>query len=399
MSIDFTTLQALEIPEGGVTQIEDASGSVLWMANGGKVILEVEKITSNTYAGETTYENEEFILFDIYPKTNRTVSVTYGGLTKTITDTSGAEEPNAQQVFFGTFNGVSDGVATPASGTLTIEGDCSAFACSAYDKSSKDIIKPRCGCVTAVKHWGGAPYIADNAFYNCDGLTSITIPSSVASIGAGAFNTCDGLTSITIPKNVKTIGDTAFYFCRSLASVTLSEGVESIGTYAFKDTALTSFHIPSSVNYIHNHPCQESADKDNIITVDSKNTSYKIDGNCLIEIATGYLLAGFRNSVIPSYVTRIGRETANGSTFGGQTSLKSVTIPAGVELITSGAFYGCTGLTEIIVLATTPPTLGNAASVGGTDLTCPIIVPKGCGDAYKAAEYWSDVADRIVEAE
>ena len=124
--MNFATLKGLTIPEGVVTQITDASGRVLWMVqsdSGVPVILEVEKITSDTYAGETTYTAEEFILLDIYPKTNGTVSVTYGGLTKTITDTSGAEEPNAQQVFFGTFNGVSDSVTTPASGTLKISGD------------------------------------------------------------------------------------------------------------------------------------------------------------------------------------------------------------------------------------------------------------------------------------
>ena len=107
MSIDFSTLQGLTIPEGVVTEIKDDRGRVIWAVSGGdKVILQVAKITSNTYAGETTYENEEFILLDIYPKTNGTVTVTYGGLTKTIKDTSGAAEPNAQQVVFGTFNGV-----------------------------------------------------------------------------------------------------------------------------------------------------------------------------------------------------------------------------------------------------------------------------------------------------
>ena len=86
-------------------QIEDAQGRVLWAlpVASGSVVLEVKKITATTYAGSTSYANEKFILLDIYPKTNGTVAVTYGGLTKTITDTSGAASPNAQQVYFGTF--------------------------------------------------------------------------------------------------------------------------------------------------------------------------------------------------------------------------------------------------------------------------------------------------------
>ena len=135
--IDFSTLQGLTIPEGVVTQIADAAGNVLWAVQNDKpIILEVEKIVSDTYAAETTYTNESFILLDIYPKSGGTVTVTYGGLAKTITDTSGAEEPNAQQVFFGTFNGVSDSVTTPASGTLTIEGDCRGFAVGQYKQYS-----------------------------------------------------------------------------------------------------------------------------------------------------------------------------------------------------------------------------------------------------------------------
>jgi hypothetical protein len=164
--INFSTLQGLTIPEGVVTQIADASGRVLWAVSGeiisDTVVLEVEKKTSNTYYGETTYTDEQFILLDIYPKTNGTVSVTYGGLTKTITDTSGAEEPNAQEVFFGTFNGVSDSVVTPASGELTIKGDCRGFGCGVYTMAK--LVSSVCNCITVVTDLGNIEVIPENAF-------------------------------------------------------------------------------------------------------------------------------------------------------------------------------------------------------------------------------------------
>ena len=310
--IDFTTLKGLTIREGVVTKITDASGRVLWAA-GGKIVLEVEKITSNTYAGETTYENEQFILLDIYPKTNGRVKVTYGGLTKTITDTSGAEEPNAQQVFFGTFNGVSDSVTTPASGELTIEGDCIGFACSSYQSGSKSYNIGYSSCITSVIEWGDVSSISSYAFYGCTGLTSINIPTSIRSVGLSAFSGCTGLASVhtnnfdtwcrikfanagsnplsnggnlyvndvlithvTLPsyaadmtytfagyQNLKTvsfqsgivgIGEGVFYNCNGLTSIELPNSLASIGNYAFYDCdslALTS--LPNSLASIGNY--------------------------------------------------------------------------------------------------------------------------------------------------
>lgn len=197
----FDTLQGLTTPRGKVIKVEDESGRVLWMAGGGKVILEVEKITSDTYAGETTYTGEQFILLDIYPKTNGTVKVTYGGLTKTITDTSGAAEPNAQQVFFGTFNGVSDEVETPASGRLTIEGDYYAFGCASFAKDSKN--SSSYTSIRAVTSLGSVSEIPDYAFSSPNtlvfgsGMASVVIPNSVTSIGKKAFSRCLGFALAT----------------------------------------------------------------------------------------------------------------------------------------------------------------------------------------------------------
>lgn len=44
--------------------------------------------------------------------------------------------------------------------------------------------------------------VGDYAFYNCSGLTSLTLPNSVISIGYYAFSYCSGLTSLTFPNSV-----------------------------------------------------------------------------------------------------------------------------------------------------------------------------------------------------
>ena len=74
--------------------------------------------------------------------------------------------------------------------------------------------------------------IGAGAFYGCDILTSITIPSSVTSIGDGAFWNCSSLTSITIPSSVISIGGYAFRGNSSLTNITLSHRTQ-VGNNAF----------------------------------------------------------------------------------------------------------------------------------------------------------------------
>ena len=69
----------------------------------------------------------------------------------------------------------------------------------------------------------GVTSIGNQAFRDCSGLTSVSIPNSVTSIGLWAFYGCSGLTSVTIPGSVTSIGYEAFCGCDLESVVSLIE--------------------------------------------------------------------------------------------------------------------------------------------------------------------------------
>ena len=189
-----------------------------------------------------------------------------------------------------------------------------------------------------------------------DGVGTITFNGDIATIGYAAFARCYDLTSIDIPDGVTAIGKFAFCFCSGMTSCAIGSGVTSIGQETFSQCyGLTSIVIP--------------------------------DGVTDIEDYAFHTCSGITSVTIGSGVRTIGY-----AVFVKCTSLTSIDIPRRVTSIGKQAFYNCNSLTNITVEATTPPTLGHDA-FGFTN--CPIYVPSGSVDVYKAANEWSYYASRI----
>ena len=96
----------------------------------------------------------------------------------------------------------------------------------------------------------GGDSIGNYAFYDCDSLSTITIPASVTSIGSGAFYFCSNLTTVEFGANsqLQSIGDFAFGSCSNLTTITIPASMTSIGHYAFiycSSLASITFEDPS----------------------------------------------------------------------------------------------------------------------------------------------------------
>lgn len=200
--------------------------------------------------------------------------------------------------------------------------------------------------------------IVNCAFQNCFGLTSVTIPNSVISIGSYAFYAVNNIeysgTAKGSPWGAKCVNGfvegylvykddskTELLGCSSAATgdLTILNSVTSIGSYAFEGcSSLTKVTIPNSVRSI---------------------------GECAFE---------------------------------GCSRITSVTIGNSVTIIGSSAFSDCSGLREIHCQSVTPPNVNESKTFSKVNTNhCKLYVPIGTKETYAFAEGWRLFSNIIEE--
>lgn len=229
--------------------------------------------------------------------------------------------------------------------TVTYRG---TYSFSYSNEYTGDVIIP--SSVT----YNGTTYIVtsidNSAFYECSGLTSVTIPNSVTSIDAGAFNYCRGLKSVNIGNSVTFIGSSAFSGCSGLKSVNIID-IEAWCDIQFSDSysnPLTSAHhlylngsevtdlvIPNSVTSIGNSAFSGCS---GLTSVAIPNSVTSIGDNAF------YSCSGLASVTIPNSVIKIG-----GYAFSSCSGLTGVTIGNSVTSIGDYAFYRCIALTSVSI--------------------------------------------------
>lgn len=212
--------------------------------------------------------------------------------------------------------------------------------------------------LTDVNIPGNTATIGEYAFSGT-GLTKVIVPGSVSSIGEGAFANCESLAEVNMLDTLETIGDLAFFNCDSLTSIRLPGSLTSIGSELFADCdALTHVIIGEGITSIgagifDGMPALRSVALSSTVTT--------IDASA------------FENSTLESInleaITSIGERA-----FAGCTGLSTIKVPQGVTTIAKEAFAGCTGV-SVIQFHNNITAINASAFEGCTELAT-LVLPK-----------------------
>ncbi len=162
------------------------------------------------------------------------------------------------------------------------------------------------------------------AFYNCDNLTSVTVPNTITSYPStssqfGTFVNCDKLETVTFEDGLTVIGPGMFQQSNKIKKLEIPDSVTTIGQAAFANCdGLEEVKLPAGLTKIPN----------NLFFTEPSSSSSDPSGN-------------------------------------GCAKLKSITIPATVTEIGAKAFSYCTALETVTFASTSTEKLVSALEIVG----------------------------------
>lgn len=219
----------------------------------------------------------------------------------------------------------------------------------------------QCNNLTTIDlSFSGDITIGDSAFSTCEKVESITLKGNITALSNYIFSSNPALTSVSVPDTVTSIGDGAFAGCVALKSFNWPSGLTSVGKGAFNRSGLTAVTIPANVAFGESafYNCENLSQ----VTFENGVTSISKEmfNNC----------SSLKTVTLPESLTTIGEGAFKYS------GLTAIDIPAGVKVLSERAFSDCHKL-ERITLHEGLEKLGNYAFEWCEKVTS-IEIPSSC---------------------
>lgn len=204
------------------------------------------------------------------------------------------------------------------------------------------------------------------------------------------------------------IRDYAFYKA-PITTIQLPNTITTIDAYAFACSSIERLVFLNSITTMQRNICDSCLELENVVL--PENTQIQI-----LPYGIFSFCKKLNNVVVPNNFIKLDE-----SAFQSCIKLSNITLSNNLTEISSYCFYGCEALTTLTIpstvsqirmyalrcgsstniatftfLGTTPPTIAN--NTFDANYLNKIIVPIGCGEAYKTATNWANFADFIEEA-
>ena len=170
----------------------------------------------------------------------------------------------------------------------------------------------------------------------------------VSSIGGGAFSERDGLTSVSIPNSVKSIGARAFIWSYNLATVKISD-LTAWCNIDFEDESSNPFNYAQHI-YINGEELDELVIPNDVTSIrdyafiNCKCTSVILPDGLTTIGKLAFKWCNMSSITIPSSVSSIDQ-----CAFMNCPNLASIVIPNSLSYIGYMAFCGCSSLTSVVI--------------------------------------------------